>query len=688
MAELKTLPGFLLTIEDNPATAETQIAASDVITIYAIMPDTFKYEDEEGNIYDKYIEPNKPMLIVSKDEALKTLELSGINVTREIKNIITLTPNNANIALCKIVKRNGENPDKNNLMDMYEALDFAFEETENYPVRQVVLADISFDKSLANKPNEKIVKYLSNSDDVIDKTSLLNLIGNVHKKGDSDYVDKNTQLELSIELKRDENSKTQSDGIGIFSDITFKINGEIAKCITKNLEEEELKDMVFKINTTYNPDAGEEEAKYTVTSLTSPTSSPENQIAAIGDGLQLTLGEKFILKVDEENVLEINPGILEITEVGQASVGEENLKEAGVYIAKNSQECHILLRTLKFVHTITATKNNCMLFMSPEPARNHSNNAKKEYINRVKNLYQDFTQIRNQIISGRKIDLGMYLTVVVGANRANNIGGLVGFPQSTISSISGSSIITKNITSSFSVGDKVEVYTYNKLDILTLSTYVTEVLNNEDSTTTITLSEEVPEEIINSKVPKYIMNVNDKDFNGNYMAMQWANICVQAGLDRSPEGIGWDGECQMAFSAKELDSLNALKYSVLDLTTGTTQGSVSRSQLMTGPNSQFQDIENLVTIYALTKGSKTIGEKYKGQRFDESTDLALVRTELDDTVFGPAVGRYITSGYDLKLSLKDLKEDATGKKIRALFIDFTVTEIKTLKALRIIARIN
>ena len=160
MAELKTLPGFLLTIEDNPSVSETVKAASDVITIFAIMPDTFKYEDEEGNIYDKYIEPNKPMLIVSKDEALKTLELSGINITREVKNIISLTPADTNVAICKIVKRNGENPDKNNLMDMYEALDFAFEETENYPVRQVVLADISFDKSLANKPNEKTVEYL------------------------------------------------------------------------------------------------------------------------------------------------------------------------------------------------------------------------------------------------------------------------------------------------------------------------------------------------------------------------------------------------------------------------------------------------------------------------------------------------------------------------------------------------
>ena len=54
MAELKTLPGFLLTIEDNPSVSETVKAASDVITIFAIMPDTFKYEDEEGNRHQLY----------------------------------------------------------------------------------------------------------------------------------------------------------------------------------------------------------------------------------------------------------------------------------------------------------------------------------------------------------------------------------------------------------------------------------------------------------------------------------------------------------------------------------------------------------------------------------------------------------------------------------------------------------
>lgn len=687
MPELKTLPGFLLTIEDNPEIAETQKPASDVLTIYAIMPDTFKYVDDDGETYDKYIEPNKPMLIVSRDQALKTLELTGIHITREIKNIITLAPADTNIALCKIVKRNGENPDKNNLMEMYEALDFAFEETENYPIKQVVLADVSFDKSLANKPNQKIVKYLETSDATIDKTSLLNLIGDIHKKGDSNVVDKNTQLNLTVEVFRDEDSKGQQDGIGIYSDIVFKINGTVAKCI-KDQEQGLEEDMIFKIMSTYNPEAGEESNKYTINSLVSPTSNPANQIAAVGDSLHLTLGEKFILKIDEENVLEIKQGVLEIKDLGQAVTGDDNKITADIYLGKTAQECHILLRTLRFVHTITSTKNNCMLFMSPEPPRNQSNKAKTEYIEKLKFLYNDFAEIRNQVIKGRKIDLGMYLTVSVGSNRINGIGGLYGFPQSVIATINESTIKTKKPTSYFAVGDKVEVYTYDKLDILTHSAEVTEVTQNEDKTTTITLSTVIPDNIKNSKIPKYIMNVNNKDFHGNYMAMQWTNVCIQAGLSRSPEGIGWDGECHLAFSNRELDELNSLKYAVLDQITGTTQGSVSRSQLMTGGTSQFQDIENLTIVYALTKGIKAIGEKYKSQRFDEAADLALIRTELIDTVFKPAVGKFIKADYDLKLFLKDLPEASTGKKLRTLFVYFEVTEIKTLKLLRITAKVK
>lgn len=688
MTNRKTLAGFELTIVDEAPVAKPKIAVNDIIVIYGILPDYLKYEDEEGNVFDKYIEPNKPFVITSTEDAIKTLEISDLHLTKEVTNLIKLAPDNATLALCKIVKRNGENPDPENLTDMYEALDFAFEETENYPMKQVLIAGLSLDQSVANKPNEQNIKYNKKSDGIIKKSSLMNIIGKV-KKIDSDVVDKNIQFDLGIELSRDNESKTQKDGIGIYSDIVFKLNGKTANCIIRE-DEDSLKEMKFQIKTRYNVGAESEDEKVTIESLVSPTSNPANKIAAIGNSLNLTLGEKFLIKIDEEHVLEINQGVLEIEELGQAKTGEDNTQEDIVHISKNCAECHILLRALKHVHTMTKTKNNCMLFMSPEPPRNQSNVAKKEYIERVQRIVNSIKAVTQTVpvLNGKQIDLGMYLTVVVGSNRLYNIGGLYGFNQTTVAKVNKSQVTTKKMTNIFSIGDIVEVYTYDKLNILTHKAKVTQVEANDDDTTTVLLDTPVIEEISGTKAPIYIMNVNDKDFTGNYMAMQWSRIVEQAGLDRSPEGIVWDGECQMAFSAKELDLLNSLKLCVLDQLIGTNQGAVSRSQLMTGPRSTYQDVENLITVYALTSGAKAIGSKYLGERFDSATEIALVKSELEETVFKPAIGRYITSGYDLRVTVKRLREKATNKEIYALMMYFEVTEIKTLKALRITAKIN
>ncbi|MGL6099126.1 MAG: hypothetical protein ACRC0G_05850, partial [Fusobacteriaceae bacterium] len=169
MSIKKTLPGFLLTIEDNMSPTVETPAIKDVYVIYGILPETMKYEDQDGNIYDKFIEPNKPLLIASggREDAMLTLELSDIEITREIRNMLALMPESSTIALCRIVTRDGENPDLNDLASMYEALDFAFESTENYPMKEIYCAGISLDKSVSLTPNEFKMNYTSGANDDI-----------------------------------------------------------------------------------------------------------------------------------------------------------------------------------------------------------------------------------------------------------------------------------------------------------------------------------------------------------------------------------------------------------------------------------------------------------------------------------------------------------------------------------------
>jgi hypothetical protein len=674
-----TLPGFLLTIEDNQTTTVEVTAVKDVHVIYAVLPETMKYEDEDGNYYDKFIEPNKPLLIATGgiDEAINTLEISDIELTREVKNMLALMPSDATIALCRIVTRNGEQPDEDNLAEMYEALDFAFEMTENYPIKEIYCAGISLDKAVALKANEFTVK-VGDADEAMDAEELAAMVTEVRDMNGSNKVASNKNFEFAVEAERYEGSLTEETGKGILNKFTFYIDDAVAKV--------------------YNSDNGTETfeiiADIDYTNPTVPVvkevKCPGNLKAAltiVDNALNLVITGSAEVIIDEEAVIDFKGSSLVINTLGQAPAGELVSVKAAVNVSKVAYDADILTRILKHNSTITATQNNCLTFMSPEPPKNSSAKAIVEYVDRCINLQE---QIRERCVTtsnGKKIDLGMFLSVPVGVNRIDSIGGVTGFSQATIATISGNVITTQKLTSSFEVGDLVEVYTNNKLDIEMVSGRVTGVSVSANETTEITLDVEIPQSIIGTRTPKYIMNVNNKDFNGNYMAIQYSNICREAGVERSPAGLVWTGECQVMFSEAQKNKLNALKYAVLVQKHGTTSGEIDKSQLMTGVNSQFQDYENIAVIYNIVAGCKEIAMNYKGQRINDSTDLALIKTEMEDAVFNPGVGVFITSGYELTLRTAHLQATG-GRKEKALFIDFTVTEIETLKLLRMTARLS
>lgn len=670
----KTLPGFLLTIEDNAPVAEALPIQTDIYMIYAVLPETMKYVDEEGNTYDKYIEPNTQLIVANaeRNETLETLKLSNLELTREVRNMISLMPNDVNISLCRIVMRNGNSPDPENLIEMYEALDFAFEETENLPIKEIYCAGVSLDKAVSIKPNTLTKRVVEKSN--VEVENLETFIVDIKSlTGSNLTVSKATELEVLVEKAGA--SATQEGGV--YNKVSVYLGETIAK-IRKGTE---LVDFIVDCTVDYtNPDAPD------FTNVLAPEGVTAN-FSIAEQKMVITLAGEVELYLDETTVVKVNSLALNTANLGKTP--EDLLKATSVraYVAKTSVDADILTRVLNHNKVITATQNNCLTFMSPEPPRNQSKKAVEEYVNRCVELAQKVRTKTLATANGKKVDLGMYLSVPVGVNKLGDIGGLYGFYQTTITTATTNKVITKKPTSLFEVGDLVEVYSHNKLDILSIRAKVTDVRISENDTTEITLDKEVPQNIMQTTTPKYIMNVNNKDFNGNYMAIQYSNVCKQVGVNRSPAGIVWNGECQLKFSAKQIDLMDSEKLCVLSLRNGTTQGEISKSQLMTGVQSQFQDYENVATVYALASGCKTIGMKYKGERLKESTDLALIKNEIETAVFIPATNKYIYPGYDLKLTTKKIA-NASGKKEKALFIEFTVTEIETMKLLRITARIN
>lgn len=673
MANQKTMvPGFLLTIEDNATPVVETPSIKDVYTIYCILPELMKAVDSEGEVEEVYCEPNKPLIISDSNEAINTLEQSDLVLTREIKNIIKLIPNGATIALVRIVTRDGDNPNPESLSEMYEALDFAFSQTENFPSKEIIVAGMSLDKSVALNP--AISDIMQNGTSKIDLAkvpmNLLNIDG-------SDKLATAKKIDFEIDIERVEESASEVEGI--YNKFTLKVNDSVAQII----DEKGNKECSIRAVMSYT---GEEGSK--VPSVTSIDTSAEDYLSIKYDaksGLTLEIKKDMKLAIDDASILLIEASNISLKDP-IPETQDANFLSVTATIKKVEGSADILTRIMKHNAVITSTQNNCLTFLSPEPPKNSSNKAIGEYVDKCEMLYTKVRDRLPQTSNGRKFDLGMYLSVPVGINMYDGLGGLEGFPQSKIAALNKNKVTTKRVTSNFEEGDIVEVYTHQKLDILSHRTKVVSVSPSKIETTEITLADPIPEEIITASTPKYIMLANNKDYNGTYLARQYSNICEQAGVDRSPAGITFPGECQIRFSDAQEKKLDAMKFCTLQQEYGKVQGAVSRSQLMTGTESQFQNYESLKAVYTLVDGCKEVVMPYKGQRIDDGTDLALIKTELEDSVFKPAVGVFITSAYDLKLRL-GMIQNPNGQKERTLYVDFGFVEIQTLKLIRMTARI-
>lgn len=659
------LPGFYVNIEDTNQSKPAEVKLKDVYTIFGILPEKMKTRDEDGEIEEVFIEPNEPIMISSAQEAIETLENNSLVLTREIKNIIRLIPDGSNIAVVRIVKRNGDEPDPNSLTDMYEALDFAFENLENFQTREIILAGISLDDAVSLDPNKVQVKEIKNSFEEFDK-----VIKGVFPYNTTAGITVDKKFDLEIKGTKSANSAGETDD-GVHDTFEVKINGETAKVIT----EDGSKDFKFNAELNYTGVAGSK--IYTINSQ-SEELKDYIELKVESGKLIAEIKKDMMLKLDDETIVRLKDGKFNVKSDERTKT--EVISEYN--IVKLSDDASILRRTLIHNLKITTTQNPCYNFLSPVPPKSLSKKDIEAYVERCQTLKE---KIREQSTitdnKGKRIDLGKFLSVPVGVNQYDGLGGLSGFPQAKIATINNDKVITKKATTSFAIGDKVEVYTHNKLDILIHTTTVKKVVISDTNSVEITLNEPVPSEISTGLNPKYIMNINNKDFNGNYLARQYSNICREAGVDRSPAGLIFPGVCQLKFSDKQLQLLDSLKFCVLQQEQAQTVGSVSRSQLMTSYDNVFQKIDTLNVVYKLIQDSKDILMPYKGKRINDGTELALIKTELEDSVFKPAVNEFIMPNYNVNLILGRLTQP-NGVKERTMFMDFSITEIETLQNIR------
>ena len=144
--------------------------------------------------------------------------------------MLTLLPNDVNISLCRIVRRDGTSPDPSNLIEMYEALDFAFEETENLPIKEIYCAGISLDKSVALKPNTLSKRVLEKSNVEVENTETF-IVDIASLTGSNLIASKISELKVLVE----KSPASAEQEKGVYDKVTLYVGDTVAK-IRKGVE--------------------------------------------------------------------------------------------------------------------------------------------------------------------------------------------------------------------------------------------------------------------------------------------------------------------------------------------------------------------------------------------------------------------------------------------------------------------
>jgi len=258
-----------------------------------------KSTDEFGDIEETYIEPNNPIIISSAEDAIETLETTNLVMTREVRNIIRLIPSGSNIALVRIVKRNGDTPDLNSLADMYEALDYAFEATENLASREIIVAGLSLDDMLALDPNKVQVKELKDQ-----FKDFQELVKSVSAYNSTLGITVDKKFDLSIKGTKSTVSTGEATD-GVHDTFEVLINDETAKLIT----EDGVKDFKFGADVSYSGVAGSK--TLAVTNQTGDLSTYVS-ISVDNNELKIDVLKELMVKVDNDTVVRIKEGSFKV----------------------------------------------------------------------------------------------------------------------------------------------------------------------------------------------------------------------------------------------------------------------------------------------------------------------------------------------------------------------------------------
>lgn len=228
---MRKIPGLKAEIFDFQIKSDPITNPGEIVILLCDLPDQITISDDNnpGEVLHLPVPANVPLLINGTTELKELIlgselteglgNLIGNDRHLDIVNVLPMLSSTLPLAVCKIVRRNGERPDTSNTKELYEALEVAYESLENYPAGFIVPLGVSIeDVVVSNSNNVTVEKYIGNEVVATGQSVFRDVKASLFfEPGKSEFYDK---IKVELDAVVDTDAKTLKAKISAFNGST------------------------------------------------------------------------------------------------------------------------------------------------------------------------------------------------------------------------------------------------------------------------------------------------------------------------------------------------------------------------------------------------------------------------------------------------------------------------------------
>lgn len=460
-----------------------------------------------------------------------------------------------------------------------------------------------------------------------------------------------------------------------------------------------------KTSGTYTLTFVEKEGKFfaVVTDLSEEKEGVTQEITVIDEDGDKVIDSISYIKL-EDMTLVLYPGLVvmpkEISSTVKASVyfdaKIDDVTKSEYIINYVPKESEIINSSLKYVQQQISSLSETLIVWGVKPPVDTESNTINRYINNLVNLPKFKKGFKIRTSASKEVDLGAFVSVVVGPIKINGVGGITDFTSYKVLDFereNGGSGDVKpftnklfvEVTNEFVQGTNVELKTYvgvkqKVIEAIVLSTK--EVMGK----TMITINKEIDTSVFSlGGFEVMLTNTDAKDRHGSFAALAFA-IKANKERDRAPLQQDLNGVADINFSKKSLETLLKNKFTVISKNLISGKGVIVDTPTMTREDSDFQNRSSIGTLLVLLNKLRKVADTKKGKRFPKKEDKVMLEQDLRNVFVDELQrGDSLITAYKFKADTTYL--DTYGY----LSADFEIQDAKKLEKVRFsggLARLN